>query len=373
MPDISLQLIAENLVSPVCMAFPDDGTGRNFVAEQRGIIYIIDKNKKLLPTPFLNIKNKISTLKDNYDERGLLGLTFHPKYKQNGIFFIYYSSVLPNNQNDHVAVLSQFSVNQKNPNLSLLEEKIILTIPQPEWNHNGGQILFDKDGYLLLGLGDGGSAGDPHGSIGNGQNLQSLLGKIIRINIDTFPYSIPKDNPFIGTTNAPEIYAYGLRNPWRFSMDKLTNQIFCGDVGQNNYEEINIIESGKNYGWRIMEGLHCFDPVNNCVTKNLQLPIAEYNHAEGASVTGGYVYRGKKYPKLYGKYIFADWRGVLFCLTKMTNNTWKRETLQTNFKDFKNLNINSLAEDADGELYLLVQDLDGPFQLTGKILQINCL
>lgn len=368
---ISCKLIAEKLVSPVGMAFPDDKSGRKFVIEQRGYIYIIDKNNQLLAEPFLDLKNKLSKLSSNYDERGLLGLAFHPNYIENGRFFIYYSSNLPQNQNDHIGVLSEFKVNPKDANKSLLEEKVILTIPQPEWNHNGGQILFDKQGYLLLGLGDGGSGGDPHGKIGNGQNIYSLLGKIIRIDINKTPYQSPTDNPFVNKDGADEIYAYGLRNPWRFSIDKTTNRLFCGDVGQNKYEEINIIEKGKNYGWRIMEGLHCFEPSKNCDTKNLVLPITEYDHSEGASVTGGFVYRGKKIPSLYGKYIFADWRGVLFSLTEMPDKTWKRDVLKTNFLEFKNLNINSLGEDADGEIYLIVQDLDGPFEFSGKVLLIN--
>lgn len=368
---ISLKTVAEKLVSPVGMAFPDDNSDRKFVIEQRGFIYIIDKNNLLLENPFLDLKNKISKLSSNYDERGLLGIAFHPKYKENGRFFVYYSSSLPQNENDHIGVLSEFKANPKDANKSLLEETVILTIPQPEWNHNGGQILFDKQGFLLLGLGDGGSGGDPHGKIGNGQNINTLLGKIIRIDIDKFPYQSPADNPFINKDGADEIYAYGLRNPWRFSIDKLTNRLFCGDVGQNKYEEINIIEKGKNYGWRTMEGFHCFDPDKNCLTKDLVLPISEYNHSEGASVTGGYVYRGKKYPKMYGKYIFADWRGVIFALTEMPDKTWKRDVLNTDFSGFKNLNINSFGEDSDGELYLLVQDLDGPFQTTGKVLKIE--
>lgn len=369
---IDLEIVADNLVSPVGMACPDDGTNRKFIIEQRGLIYIIDKNNKLIPIPFLDMSKKIVKLSAQYDEKGLLGIAFHPKYKENGRFFVYYSSNLPNNENDHIGVLSEFKADKNNPNKALLEEKIILTIPQPEWNHNGGQILFDAKGYLYLGLGDGGSGGDPHGKFGNGQNINTLLGKIIRIDVDkTAPYSIPTDNPFVGKDGLDEIYAYGLRNPWRFSIDKITQRLFCGDVGQNKYEEINIIEKGKNYGWKIMEGLHCFDPEKNCNQTNLVLPITEYDRSEGSSVTGGYVYRGKLFPLLYGKYIFADWRGVLFCLTEQLDKSWKREQLKTTISDFKNLNINSLGEDMDGEIYLLVQDLDGPFQLTGKVLKLK--
>ncbi len=373
-PNVSLKVVAQNLISPVCMVAANDGSGRKFVVEQRGIIYILDKNNQLLSSPFLDLKDKITKLSSNYDERGLLGMALHPDFKKNGRFFVYYSSTLPQNKNDHIAVLSEFKADPTNPNKSFLEETVILTIPQPEWNHNGGQILFDTNGYLLLGLGDGGNAGDSHGLVGNGQNLKSLLGKIIRIDINKLPYAIPSDNPFVGSKEAsPEIYAYGLRNPWRFSLDKITNQIFCGDVGQNKYEEINIIEKGKNYGWKIMEGYHFFEPRSNANPASFTLPITEYDHSVGSSICGGFVYRGKKFTKMYGKYIFADWRGVLFCLTQNKDKTWNREILKTDFVDFKNININSLAEDTDGELYLLVQDLDGPFQLSGKILQLNFL
>jgi len=372
---LKLELVAENLVAPVAMACPNDGTGRIFVVEQRGLIYIIDPNnklKKLLESPFLDISKKVIKLTAKYDERGLLGLVFHPKFKENGRFFVYYSSALPQTGNDHIAVLSEFKVDPANPNKALTIEKVILQVPQPEWNHNGGQLMFGQDGFLYIGLGDGGSGGDPHGSTGNGQNKSTLLGKILRIDIDTkTPYSIPADNPMLGKAGRAEIFAYGIRNPWRFSQDKVTGRIFCGDVGQNKYEEVNIIEKGKNYGWRIMEGVHCFNPETNCDQTDLVLPITEYDRSEGSSVTGGYVYRGKNILDLAGKYIFADWRGVLFALTEQSDKTWKRAQLQTDIKDFKNLNINSLGEDQNGEIYLLVQDLDGPFQLTGKVYKLK--
>mgnify|MGYP002777267354 CR=1 FL=1 len=371
-PAVNLELITDKLIAPIGMACPPDGSERIFVIEQRGLIYIIDKNKKLSEQPFLDISKKIIRLRGNYDERGLLGLAFHPNYKTNGRFFVYYSSNLPADGADHIAVLSEFKVDKSNPNKALPEETVILKVPQPEWNHNGGQLLFDATGKLLVGLGDGGSGGDPHGKIGNGQDLNTILGKIIRIDVDgKAPYAIPADNPFTGQNAKPEIYAYGLRNPWRFSIDKTTNRLFCGDVGQNKYEEVNIIEKGKNYGWRIMEGLHCFNPEQNCDKSNLVLPITEYDRSEGSSVTGGYVYRGKTLKHLNGKYIFADWRGVLFALTEQSDKTWKRQQLQVNLKDFKNENINSFGEDANGELYIMVQYADGPFQITGRLYKLK--
>lgn len=369
---VKLELIAENLVSPVGMATPADGTGRLFILEQRGIIYIVTKENQLLSTPFLDISKKITKLTARYDEKGLLGMAFHPNFKENGRFFIYYSSAIDQTGNDHIAILGEYSVDPKNPNKALTTEKVILSVAQPEWNHNGGQLMFGKDGFLYLGLGDGGSGGDPHGKIGNGQNMNTLLGKIIRIDINVkSPYGIPSDNPFKGQNQKQEIYAYGLRNPWRFSQDKLTGKIFCGDVGQNKFEEVNIIEKGKNYGWKIMEGLHCFEPESNCNKTNLVLPITEYDRSEGSSVTGGYVYRGKKMPQFYGKYIFGDWRGVLFALTEQPDKSWKREQISTDIADFKNLNINSFGEDENGEIYLMVQDLDGPFQLSGKVYRLK--
>jgi glucose/arabinose dehydrogenase len=214
---IQLEIIAENLVAPVAMACPNDGLDQIFIAEQKGLIYIID-HKKLIKTPFLDISKKLIKLFGIYDERGLLGLTFHPKFKENGRFFIYYSSNLKQKGNNHIAVLSEYKVDPSNPNRALIEEKIILQISEPEWNHNGGQLMFGQDGYLYLGLGDGGGAGDKHGTYGNAQNKSTLLGKILRLDVDSkSPYSIPSDNPFVGQTGRAEIYAYGLRNPWKFS------------------------------------------------------------------------------------------------------------------------------------------------------------
>ena len=197
-----------------------------------------------------------------------------------------------------------------------MDERIIMEIPQPEANHNGGQLAFGPDGMLYIALGDGGGGGDRHGTIGNGQDINTLLGSILRIDINgEQPYAIPPDNPFVGTDGLDEIWAYGLRNPWRFSFDREgTNQLYAADVGQSQWEEINIIEKGGNYGWRIMEGMHCYNPATNCDQTGLILPIAEYSHSVGISITGGYVYRGSQIPELYGKYVFGDYNGKLFYL-----------------------------------------------------------
>ncbi|MDX2196777.1 MAG: PQQ-dependent sugar dehydrogenase [Cytophagales bacterium] len=365
---LKIELVADKLISPIGIVSANDGTGRLFVQEQQGIIYIIDKGK-LLSTPFLNMKYKIDDLNRQYDEKGLLGLAFHPKYKENGRFFVYYSSNRDKPGQNHIAILSEFKTDPKNPNKALPAEKIILTVDQPEWNHNGGQLLFDKDGMLMLGLGDGGSGGDPHGKIGNAQDLTNLLGKIIRIDINSTPYAIPKDNPFVGKADAkPEIWAYGLRNPWRFSIDNVTGMLICGDVGQNKYEEVDIIEKGKNYGWRVWEGYHCFNPDKDCPEADFVKPITEYDRSEGSSVTGGYVYRGKNIDWLVGKYVFADWKGQIFILTPNEDKTWKRDAL--NMPEVKNMNINSFGEDENKELYICVQSNNGPFQITGKVYKI---
>ena len=241
--NIHIKPIANDLTSPVGMAVTGDGSNRLFIIEQPGRIRII-KNNVLLPVAFLDITKKIDHLPIAYSEKGLLGIAFHPQYKINGRFFIYYSAPSSNPLSDHKSIIEEYRVSKNNPDVADINGKIILEIEQPESNHNGGMLSFGQDGYLYIGTGDGGGGGDAHGSMGNGQNLSTYLGKILRIDINNgSPYSIPPDNPFAGKNNIRgEIYAYGLRNPWRFSFDKKTGRLFAGDVGQNNYEEIDIIE-----------------------------------------------------------------------------------------------------------------------------------
>ena len=243
---VKLDVVAEGFNSPLYATHASDGSNRLFVVDQIGLIYVIENNE-LLSQLFLDISDKIVDLDITYDERGLLGFAFHPDYKNNGRFFVYYSSPKTGEGINHESILSEYHVsddeNQANPN----SERIILRVDQPEANHNGGQLLFGPDGYLYLGLGDGGGAGDQHGNIGNGQNKDTILGSIIRIDIDNGnPYSIPSDNPFVGADGLDEIYAFGLRNPWRFSFDRETNKLFVADVGQDKWEEINIMEKAKN-------------------------------------------------------------------------------------------------------------------------------
>ena len=250
-----------------------------------------------------------------------------------------------------------------------------MEILQPESNHNGGMLQFGPDRYLYIGTGDGGGANDEHGAIGNGQDLNTLLGKILRIDVDKkFPYAIPADNPFVGKTgHKEEIYAYGLRNPWRFSFDSVNGKLYCGDVGQNKYEEINIIEKGGNYGWRIMEGYHCFKPSSNCDKSGLKMPVAEYDHDTGISICGGYMYRGNSYPSFHGYYFFGDWSGKMFCIRRQPDNTWKR--IEVHVDDTKSNDIsgkiNSMGTDANGEVYVLTQKMFGPKSPTGVLMKIR--
>lgn len=372
-PGIKVRPIATNLVAPVAMDCPKDGSKRIFICEQTGKIKIY-KNGKILEKPFLDVSDKLDRVGKAYSEKGLLGIAFHPKYKSNGRFFIYYSAPGTSSDDDHNSIVGEFKVSS-DPDLADPNSlTVIMQIAQPESNHNGGQLAFGPDGFLYIGLGDGGGAGDQHGLKGNGQNLETFLGKILRIDIDSKrPYAVPPDNPFVKQKNAkPEIWAYGLRNPWRFSFDRKTGKLFCADVGQNQWEEIDLIQKGKNYGWRVMEANHCYDPENNCNKTNLELPIAEYKHDKGLSVTGGYVYHGKNVPAFTGKYIFGDWKGNLFFLEESAGK-WNLYDMAIEGKKNNDLdlNINSFGEDEAGEIYLLCQKFTGTFASNGSLLVIE--
>lgn len=372
-PVINLKLIAEGLMAPVAMDCPKDGSNRLFICEQTGKIKII-KNKILADKPFLDLSKKVDAGNRFYSEKGLLGIAFHPKYKNNGRFFVYYSAHSSKPHVDHVSVISEFKISSDPDAANISSEKIILTIDQPQSNHNGGQLAFGPDGYLYISLGDGGGAGDKHGTNGNAQNISNLLGKILRIDIDAkSPYKTPPDNPFVANKNAaPEIWAYGLRNPWRFSFDRKTGKLFCADVGQDHWEEIDIIEKGKNYGWRIMEGSYCYYPSADCNQGGLAGPIAEYGHKTGISITGGYVYRGKNIRELEGKYIFADWKGGLFYLENI-NGKWIMKNLNILGKSGNNsqVDINSFGEDEECEIYLLTQKTTGRLMTNGEVYLIS--
>lgn len=366
---IRLEKIAEGLTSPVDLAVPGDNSGRLFIVQQNGYIKII-KNGKVLEKPFLDVSRKLAALNSSYSEMGLLGLAFHPHYFQNGRFFIYYSTPATVSGADHTGVLAEYTVSATNPDVANpASERIILTVPEPRSNHNGGDINFGPDGFLYLGLGDGGGGGDRFGETGNGQNINTLLGSILRIDIDgKKPYAIPGDNPFAGKDGRDEIYAYGLRNPWRFSFDSM-GRLFCGDVGQNVWEEVDIIEKGKNYGWRLMEGFHCYNPSENCQQPGLVMPVYEYSHGTGMiSITGGYFYEGRGIPWLKDHYVFADWTGPILAI-KENNGRWDgREIAVEGNVDYGY--INSFGRDEDGELYILTQTGTGPYEETGVVYKL---
>lgn len=331
---------------PLCLAAPDDGTGRLFVVEQGGRIHVVPNDTAAVRSQvFLDLSAKVRT---RHNEEGLLAMALHPQFARHGQFFVYYSASDPRR-----TVLSRFTVSAADSNRAdPRSEVVILEVEQPYGNHNGGMILFGPDGYLYLSYGDGGSAGDPHG---NSQNLGTLLGKIIRIDVDGrdsgLAYSIPADNPFVGRPGArSEIWAYGLRNVWRMSFDRANGMLWAGDVGQNKWEEIDIIERGGNYGWNLREGFHPYG--RSQFTELMIDPVHEYGREDGASVTGGYVYRGHRFPELAGIYIFADY---------VTGTIWGLRFDEEGVSEHGILlkqpnNISSFGETAEGELLITCFD-----------------
>ncbi|MGZ4869624.1 MAG: PQQ-dependent sugar dehydrogenase, partial [Halobacteriota archaeon] len=290
-------------VDPVGIYSAGNASTRLFVVEQAGVIKVFENNHNVTAADvFLNISDRVAS----GGELGLLGLAFPPQFSANGSFYVYYTA-----DNPLRSVLSRFSVSRANGSQAdANSEEVVLQVAQPFSNHNGGQIAFGPDGYLYIGLGDGGSEGDP---LGNGQNRSTLLGKILRIDVSSgsgsLNYSMPRDNPFVGNLQGfrEEIYAYGLRNPWRFSFDPVTGRLWAGDVGQDRIEEIDIVKSGGNYGWNIMEGTLCYSPPSGCNQTGLILPVWEYDHSIGYAVTGGFVYRSEMFPELVGAYVYGDY------------------------------------------------------------------
>ena len=356
---VNVRLISDGLSHPTAFAVTKKSPTLLFVCEQEGRIRVIE-NGKLVDTPFLDISKEVLK-KEGYDERGLLGLAFHPNYASNGKFYVY-CSVRPDSAVsgvDNQSEIREYTVSGNNPKVADANQmRKVLVFNEPQSNHNGGDLKFGPDGFLYISSGDGGGGGDKHGTYGNAQNLSNLLGKILRIDINKTPYGIPADNPFVKTDRAkPEIYAYGLRNPWRFSFDRKTKQLFVGDVGQNKFEEVDIIESGKNYGWRAFEGLHDFRPDDPKPT-NPVAPIDEYPHTEGISITGGFVYRGRAIPALAGKYVFADYMGPVWQLTPESDTKWMRKKMAIS-KDPGYWQVYSFGEDLTGELYILAVLMDG--------------
>ena len=341
---------------PILLTHAGDGSNRVFVPTQQGVVHVFPNDDAAKKTSvFLDITPRVRYL-DKQNEEGLLGMAFHPKFKQNGEFFIFYTDVKSKMAN----VVSRFHVSKSNPNIAdPASEEEIIRFEKPYWNHDGGTILFGPDGYLYITHGDGGNFNDPHE---NGQNLNTLLGKVLRLDVDRKDsgknYAIPKDNPFVGKKDVkPEIWAYGLRNIWRMAFDRKTGELWAGDVGQNLYEEIIILKAGGNYGWNIRESLHPFGVKGVDVRPDLIDPIWEYHHDIGKSITGGLVYRGKKVPELEGAYIYADY--ISARIWALWYDAAKERVVANREIKGPNIPIPTFGEDEHGEAYFLVHNATG--------------
>ncbi len=330
------------------LAQPSAGDDRLFVTEQSGrILAFADDQDVDEAQVFLDIRDRVN---DSGSEEGLLGIAFNPQYDENGYFYVYYSASGPRR-----SVVSRFALGVEGQTADPNSELVIMEIEQPYSNHNGGQLAFGADGFLYIGLGDGGAAGDP---MGHGRNIKTLLGSILRIDVSgstpEIPYTIPRDNPLVDNPDArPEIWAYGLRNPWRFSFDSETGQLWAGDVGQNSLEEVDLVEKGGDYGWNTLEGTRCFSPRSGCDETGTVPPVWEYpTGAEGCSVIGGYVYRGEGTPSLYGAYVFGDYcSGKIWAIRydgqEVTDHLLLVDT---------DLRIASFGQDRNGSIYVLSQN-----------------
>jgi glucose/arabinose dehydrogenase len=348
-PDaLALEPVADGLDAPIGIANAGDGSGRLYVLEQAGRVRVIEPDGELRREPFVDLSDRILS----GGERGLLGIAFHPRYAENRRLFVHYSR-----SGDGATVVSELRADEDGRTADPASERILLGVTQPFPNHNGGQIAFGPDGYLYIGLGDGGASGDPSN---NAQNTEVLLGKILRIDVDGpstggRAYAVPRDNPFAPEGvrpggGRPEIWAYGLRNPWQFSFDPESGDLYIGDVGQAEWEEVNRqaadSRGGENYGWDEMEGRHCY-PEDECDQSPFVKPIAEYSHARGCSITGGHVYRGDRQPELQGIYVFGDYcSGLLFTLHVDEGTVTPKVVLESG------LSITAFGTDEAGEVYL---------------------
>lgn len=410
-PSVGLELLAEGFTAPVAMVEAPDGSGRLFIVDQVGVISILMPDGTLLDEPFLDLSSKIVTLNPNFDERGLLGLAFHPDYAENGRLFVYYSAPLragaPAGYNC-TATISEFHVSDDPNQVDPASERILLEVDKPQFNHNGGTVAFGPDGNLYISIGDGGSAHDiglghvedwyADNAGGNGQDItQNLLGNILRIDVDHGdPYAIPSDNPFVGQDGLDEIYAYGFRNPYRFSFDMGGGSMFAGDAGQSLWEEVSLVVKGGNYGWNVKEGTHCFDAENPGVSPAtcpdtapggvpLRDPVIEYpnsNNPEGglgAAVIGGYTYRGDDLPQFAGRYIFGDWStefgepaGFLMVAKPRKSGLWRLQILTITTSPDGELHhyLLGFGQDLSGEMYVLTTDNAGPSGSTGRVYKL---
>ena len=350
-PAVDVQRVFDQIsfTSPIALMQAPGDNSRWFAVEQAGVVRVFDNNQNVMQADvdvFVDISGRVSS----GGETGLLGMAFHPDFATNGQVYLSYTRGGP-----LTSVISQFTVDAVSGNLDAASESIILSVPQDFSNHNGGNIVFGPDGFLYIGFGDGGRGGDPNE---RAQDTNYILGSMVRIDVDgASPYAIPATNPFSSNTNCvngtgtmpcPEIYAWGFRNPWRFSFDSQTGELWVGDVGQGTWEEIDRVERGMNYGWDEREGAHCFEPASGCSTNNVD-PITEYDHRVGFSVTGGYVYRGTAIPALQGYYVFGDFAsGRIWGVPATSAQGTAPEEL-----DDTTLGISSFAEGLDGKLYAL--------------------
>ncbi|MGE3072996.1 MAG: sorbosone dehydrogenase family protein [Dehalococcoidia bacterium] len=348
--------VASGYQRPTFVTNAGDGSGRLFVLEKRGVISVIDKDGNKETKPFLDITSLVLS---SGNEQGLLGLAFHPDFAQNGRFFVDYTAKNADN------TVAEFHVPTAGGPADSTPVKTLFAIKDIYPNHNGGMLAFGPDGYLYVSTGDGGSGGDPNG---NGQNLKAYLGKILRVDVDSGdPYGIPPTNPYAKIAGArAEIWAYGLRNPWRFSFDSQTGDLWIGDVGQNKYEEIDFQlaadKGGANYGWNIMEGLHCYKPATGCDQTGLVKPVFEYDHGSGCSVTGGYVYRGKAVSAFSGKYLFTDYcDSTLWATTRSPSG-------EVTTQELGKLpgGVSSFGLDEVGELYFVTDSEGGVYRFVPK-------
>jgi len=401
---VGLKVVVEGFTSPTVLIPLADDSGRLLIADQLGTIHVLNKDGKLSDKVFIDLRSKLTKLNDGFDERGVIGMALHPKFKENRKFYVCYSAPLRKEappKFDCTSHISEFKVRENDyAQGDLATERVLLQIDKPQFNHNCGRLAFGRDSFLYIGVGDGGNANDMglgHSPQGNGQDLTKHLGKILRIDVDKGePYGVPTDNPFAsGAGNAkPEIFAYGLRNPWGMSFDRGgSHELFAADVGQDAWEEVNIIKNGANYGWRIREGHDCFDPNNSLKPppdcpkvgadgKPLIEPIIVYKNykrfmkdpePKGASVTGGYVYRGKAIPDLAGKYVFGDWSrsmasadGALFVGKRDAENNWSMDVLVPKVGKY----VIAFGEDNDGELYVLTTDNNALKGKTGRVFKL---
>lgn len=344
---ITLQPFVEGFDRPLFLTHANDGSNRIFVVEKSGFIRIV-RDGQIVEPAFLDISERVTT---SGNEQGLLGMAFAPNYSESGYFFVNYSDTSGN------TVISRFQVDAANPDVADAgSEFLVLGIEDPASNHNGGMLVFGPDGYLWIGMGDGGGAND---SFGNGQNPDTYLGKMLRLDVTSdpsVPYVIPADNPWVaadwnGVDVIDEVWAVGLRNPWRYSFDRATGDLWIGDVGQNQYEEVDFTLAGSpgglNYGWPMMEASHCKDS-DDCDQSGLELPVAEYDHSNHCSVTGGYVYRGSEFPDLVGVYLFGDYcSGFMWTTVPAADGSWTTtQVLESG------LQLSSFGEDEAGELYV---------------------